>query len=415
MVVCPGLPKRHTMTRQDDMLRAAKEVQLGNYAPAPFVLTHGRGRRVTDAGGREYLDLSGGISVLSVGHSHPTLAAAIGEQAARLMHVSNIFYNDRAIELAEAICARTPFDRVYFCNSGSEANESLLKLARRYHHDRGDEQRVEFVSTRNSFHGRTMGALSLTGQTKYHKGMAPLVEGVHFVGFNDLAALDAAITDRTAAVIFEPVQAEGGIIVATDEFVQGARRLCDERGALLFFDEIQTGYGRTGRFLAQEWFDVVPDACSFAKGIGGGFPLGAMAVTERLAQGLPPGSHASTFGGNPLACAAGLAVLHIIDEEGLIDNARTLGDYLAVQLAALDARLSSTAGARGLGLLQGLVLADDVDPAATIAAIHAAGLLLTLAGGYVVRVSPSLNVTRDELDEGLSILAKVLADAPRKP
>lgn len=403
------------MTRQDDMLRTAKEVQLGNYAPAPFVLTHGRGRRVTDASGREYLDLSGGISVLSVGHSHPTLAAAIGEQAARLMHVSNVFYNDRAIELAEAICARTPFDKVYFCNSGSEANESLLKLARRYHHDRGDVDRVELVSTHRSFHGRTMGSLSLTGQTKYHKGMGPLLQGVRFIYFNDVAALDAAVTDRTAAVIFEPIQAEGGIIVATREFVDAARRICDERGALLFFDEIQTGYGRTGRFLAQEWFETVPDACSLAKGIGGGFPLGAMAVTEKLAHGLPPGSHASTFGGNPLACAAGLAVLRIIDEEGLIENAQRLGEYLAGRLRELDARLSSTAGTRGLGLLQGLVLADEIDPGATIAAVYAAGLLLTLAGGNVIRISPSLNVTREELDEGLAILEPILADAPRKP
>jgi acetylornithine/succinyldiaminopimelate/putrescine aminotransferase len=260
-----------------------------------------------------------------------------------------------------------------------------------------------------------MGSLSLTGQIKYHKGMEPLVQGVSFIDFNDLDALDAAVTDRTAAVIFEPVQAEGGIIVATDEFVKGARRICDERGALLFFDEIQTGYGRTGRFLAQEWFDVVPDACSLAKGIGGGFPLGAMAVTERLADGLPPGSHASTFGGNPLACAAGLAVLHIIDEEGLIENAQRLGEYLSGRLGDLDSRLPSTTGTRGLGLLQGLVLADEFDPGATIAAVHAAGLLLTLAGGHVIRISPSLNVTQDELDEGLSILEKILADAPRKP
>ncbi|MGB8332737.1 MAG: acetylornithine/succinylornithine family transaminase [Polyangiales bacterium] len=402
------------MSRQDDMLRTAKEVQLGNYAPAPFVLTHGRGRRVTDASGREYLDLSGGISVLSVGHSHPALVAAIAEQSARLMHVSNVFYNDRAIELAEAICARTPFDKVFFCNSGSEANESLMKLARRYHHDRGDVNRIEFVSTVNSFHGRTMGSLSLTGQSKYHKGMKPLVQGVRFVEFNDLAALDAAVTDRTAAVIFEPVQAEGGIIVATKEFTQGARRICDERGALFFLDEIQTGYGRTGRFLAQEWFDIVPDACSLAKGIGGGFPLGAMAVTERLAQGLPPGSHASTFGGNPLACAAGLAVLRIIDDEGLIENARHLGGYLSERLVEMDQRLQTTAGTRGLGLLQGLVLADEVDPSATIAALHGAGLLLTLAGGHVIRISPALNVTRDELDEGLSILNTIVANAPRK-
>ena len=403
------------MTRQDEMLRTAKKVQLGNYAPAPFVLTHGLGRRVTDAAGREYLDLSGGISVLSVGHSHPILAAAIGEQAARLMHVSNIFYNDRAIELAEAICARTPFDKVYFCNSGSEANEALVKLARRYHHDRGETRRVKLVSMHQSFHGRTMGSLSLTGQPKYHVGMQPLVEGVSFIDFNDVAALDAAVTDETAAVIFEPIQAEGGIIVATREFMKSARRICDERGALLFLDEIQTGYGRTGRFLAQEWFDVIPDACSLAKGIGGGFPLGAMAVTQRLAHGLPPGSHASTFGGNPLACAAGLAVLHILDEEGLIENAKRLGQYLTGRLTEMDARLSSTTGTRGLGLLQGLALADDVDPAATLAEIHAAGLLLTLAGGNVIRISPSLNVTRDELDEGLSILEPILVDPPRKP
>ncbi len=403
------------MTKQEDMLRTAKEVQLGNYAPAPFVLTHGKGRRVTDAAGREYLDLSGGISVLSVGHSHPTLAAAIGEQAARLMHVSNVFYNDRAIQLAEAICARTPFDKVYFCNSGSEANEAMLKLARRYHHDRGDTGRTGFVSTFNSFHGRTMGSLSLTGQTKYHKGMGPLVEGVRFIDYNDVGALERAVDDRTAAVIFEPVQAEGGIIVGTQEFVEGARRICDERGALLFFDEIQTGYGRTGTFLAQEHFAVVPDACSLAKGIGGGFPLGAMAVTERLAGGLPPGSHASTFGGNPLACAAGLAVLHIIDEEGLVENARVMGEYLAICLDEIDARLTATQGRRGLGLLQGLVLADDVEPGAALAAIHRAGLLLTLAGGNVIRISPSLNVTREELDEGLAILERVLEDPPRKP
>ena len=403
------------MTSQDDMLRTAKEVQLGNYAPAPFVLTHGRGRRVTDAAGREYLDLSGGISVLSVGHSHPTLSAAIAEQASRLMHVSNIFYNDRAIELAETICARTAFDKVYFCNSGSEANESLLKLARRYHYDRGDTKRVNFVATTKSFHGRTMGSLSVTGQPKYHIGMEPLIEGVLFIDFNDLAALEAAVDDQTAAVIFEPVQAEGGIIVGTPEFLEGARRICDERGALLFFDEIQTGYGRTGAFLAHEHFGVTPDACSLAKGIGGGFPLGAIAVTNRVAGGLPPGSHASTFGGNPLACAAGLAVFQIMDEEGLVENARHQGEYLAAALREMDGRLSTTGGTRGFGLLQGIVLADDVDPGATIAAVHASGLLLTLAGGNVVRISPSLNVTRDELDEGLAILESVLADAPRKP
>jgi acetylornithine/succinyldiaminopimelate/putrescine aminotransferase len=244
--------------------------------------------------------------------------------------------------------------------------------------------------------------------------MEPLIEGVRFIDYNDLSALEDAVDDRTAAVLFEPIQAEGGIIVGTQEFVEGARRVCDDRGALLFFDEIQTGYGRTGTFLAQEHYGVAPDACSLAKGIGGGFPLGAIAVTNRVASGLPLGSHASTFGGNPLACAAGLAVLRIIDEEGLLENARVQGKYLTGRLRDIDGRLSTTTGVRGVGLLQGIVLAEEVDPGAALAALHAAGLLVTLAGGQVVRISPALNVTREELDEGLAILERVLEDAPKK-
>ncbi len=396
------------MTRQDDMLRTAKEVQLGNYAPAPFVLTHGRGRRVTDAAGREYLDLSGGISVLSVGHSHPTLAAAIGEQAARLMHVSNIFYNDRAIEFAEAICARTPFDRVYFCNSGSEANESLLKLARRYHHDRGDEKRVEFVSTFNSFHGRTMGALSLTGQTKYHKGMEPLVEGVSFIDFNDLAALDATVTDRTAAVIFEPVQAEGGIVVATDEFVKGARRICDERGALLFFDEIQTGYGRTGRFLAQEWFDVVPDACSLAKGIGGGFPLGAILAKEEAARGMTAGLHGTTYGGNQLATTVGNAVMDVMLSDGFLDNVHAMGESLYGRLQAIVKMFPEVfKSVRGAGLMLGL---ECVVPGGEmVSKLREAGLLTVPAAENVVRILPPLIIEQAHIGEAAAIIEQVAA------
>ncbi len=396
------------------MLETAKEFQLGNYVPAPFVLTEGRGCRVRDADGREYLDLSAGISVLSVGHSHPKLASAIAEQAARLMHVSNLFYNERAIELAAAICARTPFTKVYFGNSGSEANEALLKLARRYHYDRGDTDRTEFVAAKHSFHGRTMGSLSVTGQLKYHKGMAPLVPGVTFIDFNDLEGLRSAVTERTAAVILEPIQAEGGIFVAEEIFLKGARDICNDRGALLLFDEVQTGYGRTGRFLAQEWFDVLPDACALAKGIGGGFPLSAMAVTETVEKGLPPSSHASTFGGNPLACAAGLAVLEIFDDEKLVENADTLGSYLAGRLETLKGMLPSVSEVRGLGLLRGIVFEAHVDPVATLGEVRARGVLCTLAGGTVLRISPALNVTREELDEGLEVIAAVLENPPRK-
>ena len=396
------------------MLQTARQTQIGNYAPAPFVLAEGHGCRVKDVDGREYVDLSGGIAVLSLGHCHPTLTRAISEQAERLMHVSNLFYNERAIELSAALCARTPFDKVFFCNSGSEANEAMLKLARRYHYDRGEPKRVEIVSTFKSFHGRTYGSLSCTGQFKYHAGMEPMLPGVRFVDYNDIEALRSAVTEQTAAVIFEPIQAEGGIVVGTDAYLRAAREICSERGALLVMDEIQTGYGRTGRFLASEWAGVVPDACSFAKGMGGGFPLGALAVTEQVARGLPPGSHASTFGGNPLACAAGLAVLSVIDEESLIANAAQQGQHLAQRLAAILSSTASTVDVRGRGLLQGIELASDVDPSGVWSSLHGAGLLASLAGGNTLRVSPALNVQVSELDEGLDIIAKVLSDPPRK-
>lgn len=404
------------MASQQDLLERARQVQLGNYRPAPFVLTKGRGCRVWDVEGKEYLDLSGGIAVLSVGHAHPDLAMAIGEQAARLMHTSNLFHNDRAIELAAALVERTGFRRVYFANSGTEANEAMLKIARRYHFDRGDKERTEFVAAENSFHGRTFGALSVTGQPKYHVGMEPLVPGVHFVPYNDLSAMDAAIGPKTAAVIVESVQAEGGIIVGENAYLQGLRKLCDERGALLLFDEVQTGFGRTGKFLGREWSGVVPDACSLAKGIAGGFPLGAMLVTEKLEAGLPPGSHASTFGGNPLACAASLAVLAIFDRERLLENTLSVGEHLGNALKALEADPSIPAAleSRGTGLLRGIRLAAAYDPPATLAKLREAGLLVSIAGGDVLRVSPPLNVSKDEVDRGMRILESVLRDAPKK-
>jgi len=404
------------MPTNEQLIEIARRVQLGNYRPAPFVLSRGRGCRVEDVQGAEYLDLSGGIAVLSLGHAHPRLAAAIAEQASRLMHVSNLFYNDRAIELAREIVHRTVFDRVFFANSGTEANEALLKLARRYHHERGDPARVEFVATDHSFHGRSFGALSITGQPKYHVGMGPLLPGVHHVPFDDLDAMRAKVGPATACVIVEPIQAEGGLVVPSDGYLEGLRHICDEAGALLFFDEVQTGYGRTGRFLAREHSGVVPDGCSLAKGIGGGFPLGAVAVLEKLAGGLPPGSHASTFGGNPLACAAGLAVLSVFDADGVVEHAATVGDHLGRRLEemASDGSLPVEREARGRGLLRGLALAEHVDPTATLARLRERRLLLTLAGGHVLRVSPPLIVTPAEIDEGMEIIRDVLADAPRR-
>jgi acetylornithine/N-succinyldiaminopimelate aminotransferase len=403
------------MEKTAGWLERARRVQLGNYAPAPVVLEKGEGCRVVDVDGRRYLDLSGGIAVLSVGHAHPKLASAIATQAAQLMHVSNLFYNTRAIELAEALTSRTGFSRAYFCNSGAEANESLLKLARRYHHHLGDSSRVEIISAEKSFHGRTYGALSVTGQPKYHEGMGPMLGGVRTVPYGDLDELRAVVGKSTAAVLVEPLQAEGGLVSPPAGYMAGLRELCDQAGALLLFDEVQTGFGRLGTFMGAEISGVRPDACSLAKGIAGGFPLGAMLVGEKASEALPPGSHASTFGGNPLACAAALAVLEIFDAEGLVERSRRVGEALAAKLDALvdDPSLPVTER-RGTGLLQGLKLEASVDPAGVFRRLIEEGLLVSLAGGDVVRLSPPLTVEETDLDEGLHILRRVLEGAPRK-
>jgi predicted acetylornithine/succinylornithine family transaminase len=404
------------MTKSNaELVALAKQSLLGNYRQPPFVLVRGRGCEVWDADGRRYLDLAAGIAVCSLGHAHPAIAAAVAEQAATLVHTSNLFYNARSVELAAALVERTPAARIFFCNSGTEANEALIKLVRRWHHDQGRPERREIVATHHSFHGRTIGALSLTGQPKYHVGMGPLMGGVRFVDYGDLDQMRAAVGPETAAVIVEPIQAEGGIFVGSDDYLRGLRELCDREGVALLFDEIQTGYGRTGTFLACEQAGVVPDAFSLAKGIAGGFPLGAIGVSARLADALPPGSHGTTFGGNPVACAAGLAVLRAFDELRVLERVRAQGDYLGERLAALvaDASLPAAAEARGKGLLRGLRVAAGYDPLATLAALRDRGLLLSIAGGDVLRFSPSLLVTRAELDEGLDIVARVLRDAPR--
>ncbi len=399
------------MPTNAELIAKARHALLPNYQPPPFVLAEGRGCRAFDVEGNEYLDFSGGIAVLSVGHAHPVLAAAIADQASKLVHTSNLFYNDKSIELAARIVERTPFDRVYFANSGTEANEALIKLARRWNYEHGRKERVEIVAAHQSFHGRTMGSLTLTGQPKYHAGMGPLLPGVHHVPYNDIDALRAVVTDRTAAVVLEPVQGEGGLVVGEPEYLRAVRALCDERGALLFFDEVQTGYGRTGRFLGREHSGVVPDGCSLAKGMGGGFPMGAIAVLERLADGLPPGSHASTFGGNPLACAAGLAVLRIFDEEDLVANADRMGARMIEGLTAIagDPSMPAAVEARGLGLLAGVRLADGVDARVVLGRLREEQrMLASIAGGTVLRLAPPLNVTADEVDDALARLGSLL-------
>lgn len=401
------------MSTNQELVAEFGQVHLGNYRPAPIVIDRGEGCEVWDVEGRRYLDLCAGLAVVSVGHSHPRFQSALAAQAAKLVHVSNLFHNEPAIRLAAELKRLTGFERFFFCNSGTEANEALIKLARKHFHLKGDTTRTNFVSANNSFHGRTMGALTLTGQPKYHEGIAPMVPGSRYVPYGDLAALERAVDAQTAAVFLEPLQGEGGIVVPSDAYLRGARELSDRHGALLFFDEIQTGIGRTGRFLAAEWSGVRADACSLAKGIAAGFPLGAIAVREDLANSLPPGSHATTFGGNPLACAVSLSVLAIIQDEGLVQNAETVGAYLRQRLEALvaDPQIPVAVEARGRGLLQGLVVGGGADPAKTLAAIRDGGVLLSLAGGNVLRFSSPLCVTREQVDEAMTVVESALRSA----
>jgi acetylornithine/N-succinyldiaminopimelate aminotransferase len=370
-------------------------------------LVEGRGSYVFDTEGRRYLDLCAGIAVNTLGHAHPKLSQAIAEQAARLMHVSNYFYNLPNVRLAERLTRLTGFDRALFCNSGTEAIEALLKLARRFYSARGETRRFRIIAFKNSFHGRTMGSLAVTGQEGYREGFGPLVGATH-VPFGDLEAVRAAMGPDVAGVLVEPIQGEGGVLPAPDGFLASLRKLCDAEGVLLLADEVQTGIGRTGRWLAFEDAGVRADAVAVAKGLGGGFPIGAMLCGENLAAVLPPGSHGTTFGGNALACTAALTVLELL-EDGLLSEVPQKAETLRKGLESLTGRHPSLAETtRGRGLLQVLMLREGVDAKAILEAATAAGLLLTLAGGRGLRFTPPLTVSHEELEEGIRLLDQVL-------
>jgi len=398
------------MSQQDDLVAAGRRLLTNNYRQAPIVFARGEGCVLWDVEGRRYLDMTAGIAVCMLGHGHAGLAEAIAAQARRLLHVSNLYYSEQQLQLAESLSRRAFKGRVFFCNSGTEANEAALKIARRYQIvARGQKERTEIIACENSFHGRTMGSLSVTGQPKYRDGFGPLVTPVRFIPFGDAAAARAAITDRTAAVIVEPVQGEGGVNLPPAGYLQELRRACTEAGAVLIFDEIQTGAGRTGTFYAFEAEGVVPDVITLAKGLAGGVPIGAMLANEEVARGFEPGTHASTFGGNPFATAAALYVQQAIDDLGLLDHCREMGGHLGSALARLaERRRPKTRGARGRGLLQGVII--DGDPADVVARARAAGLLLSVAGASVVRFVPPLIVGKPEIDEAIEILDRVLAE-----
>lgn len=393
------------------LLDGAKNSLLKTYRQPDIVLERGEGCRLWDTDGRMYLDLYAGIAVSALGHSHPALVKAISEQAAKLVHTANYFYNEPNARLAPRLCAAAKMDRVFFTNSGTEAIEGAIKLARRYHFARGDGARQGLVATFNSFHGRSMGAVSLTGQPKYWEGFGAPIADVSHVAYGDLAAIERRLNDRTAAVFVEPVQGEGGVIPAPPGYLAGLRAACDRVGALLVFDEIQTGIGRTGAFMAWHHDGVQPDLLCSAKGIAGGVAMGALLTTEKFADALPVGSHGTTFGGNALASAAALAVLDTIEREGLLANARDRGMYLLDRLQSLVEKHPGVAvAARGRGLLCGLELAKGIDVRAVLSALREKGVLVSSAGTSVVRFAPPLIVTDREIDEGIDALEQVLSD-----
>ncbi|WP_123932007.1 acetylornithine transaminase [Thermodesulfitimonas autotrophica] len=385
---------------------------MKTYGRLPLVLVRGAGVRVWDAAGREYLDFVAGLAVNSLGHCHPRVVAAIREQAGVLMHCSNLYYSVPQTMLARWLVEHTPYDRVFFCNSGAEAVEGALKLARKYAKKRWGEGRFEIVTALNSFHGRTYGAVTATGQPKYHQGFEPLVPGFRYVPFNDVAALEAAVTDKTAAVLLEPVQGEGGVYPATDEFIRVAWEICQQRGALLIFDEVQCGLGRTGRFLAQEHYGVTADITCLAKALGGGFPIGALLATEEVASAFAPGDHASTFGGNPLAAAAALAALRAIEEEGLVANAVRVGSYFREALERLRAQSGLITEVRGLGLMLGVVV--KVPAKQLVSLCQERGLIVNAVKEDTLRFVPPLTISREDVDRAVAILQAALTAAVRE-
>ncbi len=379
------------------------QVMVPNYAPAAFIPVRGAGSRVWDQSGRELIDFAGGIAVNVLGHAHPALVGALTEQANNLWHVSNVFTNEPALRLAKKLVDSTFAERVFFCNSGAEANEAAFKLARRVAHDRFGPEKYEIIAALNSFHGRTLFTVNVGGQSKYSDGFGPKITGITHVPFNDLDALKAAISDKTCAVVLEPVQGEGGVLPAEQAYLQGARDLCNQHNALLVFDEVQTGMGRTGELFAYMHYGVTPDILTSAKSLGGGFPIAAMLTTESLAKHLVVGTHGTTYGGNPLACAVGNAVIDVINTPEVLDGVKARHDQFKTRLEAIGQQYGLFTQVRGLGLLLGCVLSDAWKGKAKdiFNAAEQEGLMILQAGPDVVRFAPSLVVDEADIKDGL--------------
>ncbi len=390
----------------EELRQEAEQYLMHTYARLPISIARGRGCRVWDFEGREYLDFVAGIAVNVLGHGHPDLVAAIQRQAQQLLHVSNLYYTEPQVKLAKTLVDHSFADKVFFCNSGAEANEAAIKLARRYSFEKYGPGRHEIITMRNSFHGRTMATLTATGQEKVQKGYDPLLPGFTYVPFNDLGEIEKALDHKTAAVLLEPIQGEGGVHVADKTYLASLRDLCRQRDVLLIFDEIQTGMGRTGTLFAYEQLGVQPDIMTLAKGLGGGVPIGACLATDAVAPAFTPGTHASTFGGNLLACAAGLAVMEVLLDGRVLDQARRMGESLAKGLAECRDSHRVVKEVRGLGLLQGMEL--TVDAKAVVTECMARGVLINSTGERVLRFMPPLIIAQRDIDRLVDTLSKVL-------
>lgn len=380
---------------------------MRTYGRYPIVPVRGEGCRLWDADGKEYLDFLGGVAVNNLGHCHPRVVKVLQEQAARLIHCSNYYQIPQQIELAELLCSHSFADKAFFCNSGAEANEAAIKLARKYSREKfNDPGRFGIVTAAESFHGRTLATVSATGQEKVQRFFDPLLHGFTHVPFNDLTALEAAITPQTCAVMLEPIQGEGGINIPSLAYMQGVRELCDRHGLLLILDEVQTGMGRTGKLFAHQHFDIVPDIMTLAKALAGGAPIGAMLATDKVAASFTPGTHGSTFGGNPLVAAAGVETIRVILEEGLLNRAEEMGEYLHGELEALGKRHPVVQEVRGIGLIIGMSLA--IPGAEIVKKGHEQGVLLNVTHDTVLRFVPPLIVSKQEVNRMIQILDGIL-------
>ncbi len=380
---------------------------LNTYARFDVTAVEGKGCLIYDKNGKEYIDFVSGVAVNCLGHCHPTIIKAIQEQSCKLMHVSNLYWNEQQMELAEKLCEFSGLQGAFFCNSGTEAVEAAVKFARKYGKLKGGIAKHEIIYMKNSFHGRTLGALSVTGQEKYQKDFMPLIPGVKSIEFNDTDKLRSEMNSNICAIIVEPIQGEGGIIAAQKSFLEEAKQLCEKYEALLIFDEVQCGIGRLGSLFAFEKFGVTPDLVCLAKGLGGGFPIGAVVASEKVAESISYGDHGSTFGGNPLACSVALAILGELTENGVLTNVEHMSQYLVGKLQGLKEKHDSIKDIRGMGLLVGLQL--SIDTKGFVNQCIEKGLLLVGAGADVVRLLPPLNIEAEYIDRAVDIIDSVLS------